>query len=86
MAERPISDRVDEGLPGAPPAEAVSDRIDELVNRFLSWPMPESVCSDPCATRRGWPHRTGTSLLTATEAREMLEYVLNPPPRGSGGG
>lgn len=71
-----ISGRVDGGLPGAPPAEAVSDRIDELVNRFLSWPLPDSVCSDGVATMRGHPHRIGTNLLTADEARAMLEHVL----------
>jgi hypothetical protein len=47
-----------------------------LVDRFLSWPLPESVCSDLCATKQGYPHRTGTNLLTAIEARQMLEYLL----------
>src|SRR3990167_8214466 len=50
--------------------------LEELVNRFLAWPLPESVCSDLCATQRGYPHRSGTTLLTADEARKMLEYVL----------
>lgn len=52
--------------------------IDALVNRFLSWPLPESVCSDPCSTERGYPHRSGTNLLTADEARKMVEYILAP--------
>ena len=55
---------------------------DAMVNRFLSWPLPESVCSDECVTRTAgewtpeYPQRTGTNLLTADEARKMLEYVL----------
>lgn len=50
--------------------------IATLVDRFLKWPLPASVRSDDCATIQDYPHRTGTNLLTAIEAREMLEYVL----------
>ena len=50
--------------------------MDELVDRFLSWPLPDSVCSDLCATKQGYPSRSGTNLLTAVEARQMLEYLL----------
>ena len=49
---------------------------DDMVNRFLSWPLPESVCADLCATKQGYPHRIGTTLLTADEARQMLEHVM----------
>ena len=55
---------------------------DAMVNRFLIWPLPESVCSDECVTRTGgewtpeYPKRTGTNLLTADEARQMLDWVL----------
>jgi len=48
---------------------------DEMVNRFLTWPLPVSACADLVTTRQG-PGRTGTNLLSFTEAREMLEYVL----------
>jgi hypothetical protein len=51
-------------------------RIDSLVDKFLSWPLPESVCSDLCVTEHGMKGRIGTSLLTADEARQMLEYLL----------
>jgi hypothetical protein len=53
-----------------------------LVNRFLAWPLPESVFCDFVATTPGAPHRIGTNLMTADEARAMLEYVLakNPEP------
>jgi len=49
--------------------------IDNLVGRFLQWPLPESVCSDLCVSKIGL-HRTGTNLLTADEARAMLRYLL----------
>lgn len=49
---------------------------DEMVNRFLSWSLPDSVCSDQIVTERGARHRIGTNLLTADEARAMLEHVL----------
>ena len=50
--------------------------VDALVDRFLAWPLPASVCSDLCATKQGYPHRSGTNLLSAVEAKAMLEYVL----------
>jgi hypothetical protein len=52
--------------------------VDEImVNRFLSWPLPSSVCSDPCVTVSGYKGpRIGTNFLTADEAKAMLEYVL----------
>jgi hypothetical protein len=51
-------------------------RIDSLVDKFLSWPLPESVCSDLCVTEYDTKGRIGTNLLTADEARQMLEHVL----------
>lgn len=47
-----------------------------LVDRFLAWPLPASVCSDPCASSPAYPHRSGTNLLTAEEAEAMLKHVL----------
>ena len=57
--------------------------IDKLVDRFLSWPLPDSVCSDTCVTERnyGKAQRIGTNLLTADEAKQMLEYLLLGPKR-----
>lgn len=51
-----------------------------LVDRFLAWPLPDSVCSDMCATVRGYPNRVGTNLLTADEARQLIEYLFPSPP------
>lgn len=51
--------------------------LKKLVDRFLSWPLPKSVCADVCATIHGYEHpRCGTNLLTAAEAKQMLEHVL----------
>lgn len=50
----------------------------DLVDRFLSWPLPKSVCSDGCVTMLDYPNRSGTNLLTASEAEEMLKYVVEP--------
>lgn len=50
--------------------------INEYVDAFLAWPLPDSVCADPCACIQGYPHRSGTVLLGAAEARLMFEYVL----------
>lgn len=54
--------------------------IDELVNRFLTWPVPASVRPDGTP---GQPGRTGTNLMTAAEAKEMLLYVLASAPQAS---
>lgn len=52
--------------------------IEALVDRFLTWKLPDSVCSDQCATIPGYPNRTGTNLLTAHEVKQMIEYLLAP--------
>lgn len=54
--------------------------IDELVSRFLTWPVPASVHPDGTP---GQPGRTGTNLMTAAEAKEMLLYVLAAAPQAS---
>lgn len=48
-------------------------KIDQLVNRFLAWPVPADVHPDGTP---GKPGRTGTNLLTASQAKQMLEHVL----------
>ena len=52
-------------------------RIDRLVNLFLAWPLPSSVCADLCTTNPEYKFpRSGTNLLSAEEARQMIEYLL----------
>ena len=50
--------------------------IDNLVTRFLTWPLPDDVCADSCASVQGYPNRSGTNLLTAAQAKQMLTHVL----------
>lgn len=50
--------------------------IDRMVDRFLTWELPESVHVDQCATMQGITRRTGTNLLSAIEARAMLQHVV----------
>lgn len=52
--------------------------IDQLIDRFLVCPLPESVRVDPCAMPETVPYpyeRTGTNLLNATEAKQVLQHV-----------
>ena len=52
--------------------------IDDLVNKFLAWKLPKTVCSDLCVIYNNYPYlRSGTNLLTADEAKQMLEYLLS---------
>jgi hypothetical protein len=53
------------------------EQVVKLVDRFLAWPLPQSVCSDLCATKQGYPHRSGTTLLSADEAKQMVEYLFS---------
>ena len=46
---------------------------DVLVSRFLTWPVPADVYPDGTP---GQPGRTGTNLLSAPQAKAMLQHVL----------
>lgn len=53
--------------------------IKVLVDRFLMWPLPKSVCSDTCVSDKDYKFpRSGTNLLTADEARQMIEHLIDP--------
>ena len=55
-------------------------QIKTLVDRFLAWPLPQSVCSDTCVSDKNYKFpRSGTNLLTADEARQMFEYLFAKP-------
>lgn len=45
-----------------------------MVDRFLTWPVPAHVHPDGAA---GKPGRTGTNLLDAQTAQQMLAHVLD---------
>ena len=54
-----------------------NELIEKLASRFLMWPLPKTVASDLCATDSRYQfHRSGTNLLNADEAREMVAYLL----------
>lgn len=60
--------------------------IEKITNRFLAWELPEDFSPDAGITftpdfnvGTPWPmkHRPmGTNLLNATQARQMIEYLL----------
>lgn len=66
-------------------ADFTKEQIDAMVNRFLTWKLPPTFGPDcfvsfdreKAKANQSWP--VGTNLLTADEARAMLEYVLTPP-------
>lgn len=69
-----ITDALDDPVATAP---NVSEK---MVSRFLSWPLPNDFTPD-CGvtfTQINRPHMwpSGTNLLNANQARQMLEYVL----------
>ena len=69
----------DAGITVAVPPPLTAEEIKAVVDRFLAWPLPASVSVDSCALVRDYPTpRSGTNLLTATEARQMLEYLFAP--------
>ena len=69
------------------PREPAQDKeahmeIKALVDRFLAWPLPQTVAADARATNSKYPHpRNGTNLLSADEARQMIEHLLSAAPR-----
>ena len=50
--------------------------VGKLAERFCAAPLPESVCADLCATSQE-KGRTGTNLLSVSEAESVLRIVLN---------
>lgn len=64
-------------------ADACRPVTDEMVGRFLGWKLPLNFRPDcgvsidtEVAGRNGWP--SGTNLLTAEQAKAMLEHILQP--------
>ena len=55
-----------------------NDQIDKMVDNFLRWELPDDFDPDGGITYHysGAGKPTGTNLLTATRAREMIEYIL----------
>lgn len=48
-----------------------------LAEEFCKWPLPQSVCSDVCATNPKYQFpRSGTNLLTVAEAKAMFDHLV----------
>lgn len=64
--------------------EAKQIQIDEMVNRFLGWRLPENFYPDCGITFKhidtwgGYPNNwpIGTNLFTANQAKVMFEHAL----------
>lgn len=57
---------------------------DEMVNRFLNWSFPDDFNPDGgIVFDRRRPGPVGTNLLTAIQARQMLEHVLKDVPESA---
>ena len=60
--------------------------LDKLVDRFLGWKLPQTFGPDcyisfdreKATNNNSWP--IGTNLLTAVEAKEMLQYLASNNP------
>lgn len=52
--------------------------IADMINAFLRWPLPESVRCDPCCMDTKAKNRTGTNLMSVTEAMQMMQEVVCP--------
>lgn len=56
------------------------EQIQQMVNRFLGWKLPEDFSPDagisftPPKNNAWWP--IGTNLLTATQAEQMVRYLV----------
>ncbi len=61
----------------APTNHAEAEVPAALVDRFLTWPVPADVYPDGTP---GQPGRTGTNLLSAPQAKAMLQHVLGGLP------
>jgi len=72
-----------ESFQGGVEAEKKQSLDEFLVDRFLTWPLPRSVCSDQCCCVSDYPNRVGTNLLTADEARQMIRYLFGSLPMGN---
>lgn len=52
----------------------------EMVSRFLAWKLPDDFNPDGGISKREGATPVGTNLLTAVQARAMLEHVMGVTP------
>lgn len=59
-----------------------ADLVKELVSRFLAWKLPKDFAPDagisfePSGEYDSWHWPTGTNLLDARQAEEMVKHML----------
>lgn len=64
-------------------------QVKHMVERFLCWRLPENFNPDggiEFKKRTPWPdthHPVGTNLLDATQAEEMVRYMVEGLPRAA---
>jgi hypothetical protein len=61
------------------------DQIKHMVDRFLSWPLPENFNPDGGIkfTRLPGPMPTGTNLFMARQATPMVQYMVEDLPEAA---
>jgi hypothetical protein len=70
------------------------DQINHMVSRFLQWKLPENFSPDCGITferdynvNTPWPSKhepVGTNLFDATQAKAMIEHMLDGLPNMTG--
>ena len=68
---------VREALLSQPTSDEGKALIDKMVDRFLSWPLPKDFMPDGGVLFKPIPNHQpiGTNLLTAEQARKMIEHM-----------
>ena len=85
-----LMNRIAEGwLEGKNEPQDQDAQIKRMVDRFLAWKLPENFTPDggisfQKTANENTPHErknepTGTNLLDATQAEEMIRYILEEP-------
>lgn len=80
--KRPVVQIVAELAAAWGAAQAQQTKVEQAVNRFLGWKLPQNFSPDAfigfdslsALTHNSWP--IGTNLLTAEQAKSMFEYCL----------
>lgn len=68
--------------PATPEPDGSGPSIEEMVNRFLGWRLPEDFypdCGISYKKLSPTSHPIGTNLFSATQAKAMIEYIMRPP-------
>lgn len=66
--------------------EMTPEQIKHMVDRFLSWKLPENFNPDGGVSYTrpdypsSWPGPVGTNLLTATQAEAMVRHMIEALP------